>query len=182
MKLYLKDMVSSPRKQAKLELKSPFALIESEMVKQTRDLHKKKQRKIKSKVLPLGLKLHSSNKISLVEKVKDVIKEMLGYTDGFQVVSYSAYISKKLHHDYTYLANIFSEVNGISIQQYIIHSKIERVKFYFLTSDISLTEISYLLHYSSVAHLSSQFKKITGFCPSSYKQIHNKKVNLLEID
>ncbi|MBZ9786405.1 AraC family transcriptional regulator [Psychroflexus sp. CAK57W] len=172
------------KKQVKVELKNlkkPFEYINNKIAEPSKNLNQKSHNDLKNRLSPLGLKVHSSNKIKLVDQVKATIKEMLKNADKYQVLNCSSYISMKLSHDYTYLANIFSEVNGISIQQYIIHCKIERVKFYFLTSDISLTEISYLLHYSSVAHLSSQFKKTTGHCPSSYKQILNQKINMLGI-
>ena len=90
------------------------------------------------------------------------------------------FLSEKLKHDYTYLANLFSEVQGITIEKYIIAHKIERVKELLVYNELSLTEISYLMHYSSVAHLSTQFKKVTGLTPSHFKQLKNKKRNMLE--
>jgi AraC-like DNA-binding protein len=105
---------------------------------------------------------------------------MIHYTDEVPKVNYSEYISQKLNYDYTYLANIFSEVKGITVQQYIINHKIERVKELLLYNELSLTEISYKLHYSSVAHLSNQFKKVTGLSPSYFKQIKQKRVQNLE--
>ncbi|MGB5378739.1 helix-turn-helix domain-containing protein, partial [Muriicola sp.] len=94
--------------------------------------------------------------------------------------NYSNYISEKLGYDYTYLANSFSEVKGITIQQFIILNKIEKVKELILYDELNLTEISYKLHYSSVAHLSNQFKKITGLTPTFYKNIHGKRKENLE--
>jgi AraC-like DNA-binding protein len=95
-------------------------------------------------------------------------------------VNYSDYISQKLGYDYTYLANIFSEVKGITIQQYIILNKIEKVKELLLYDELNLTEISYRLHYSSVAHLSNQFKKITGLTPTFFKRLQKKRNENLE--
>ena len=95
-------------------------------------------------------------------------------------MNYSDYVSEKLGHDYTYLANMFSEVKGITIQQFIIIHKIERVKEMLIYDELNLTEISYKLHYSSVAHLSNQFKKITGLTPTFYKQLKNKRKQNLE--
>ena len=112
------------------------------------------------------------------EKIKDVIVEMVHYTDEFPKVNYSNYISEKLHQDYTYLSNIFSEVKGITIQQYIINHKIERVKELLLYDELNLSEIAYLLNYSSVAHLSGQFKKVTGLTPSMFKRIVDKRRRL----
>ncbi|MCW3077620.1 MAG: AraC family transcriptional regulator, partial [Bacteroidetes bacterium] len=109
-----------------------------------------------------------------------VITEMIHYSDELPKINYSDYISEKLHYDYTYLSNIFSEVKGITIQQYIIINKIERVKELLLYDELNLTEISYKLHYSSVAHLSNQFKKVTGLSPSFYKQLKQKRNGNLE--
>ncbi len=92
----------------------------------------------------------------------------------------SDYISKKLHYDYTYLSNIFSEIKGITLQQFIIIQKIERVKELLLYNELNLTEISYKMHYSSVAHLSNQFKKVTGLSPSFFKQLKQKRKELLQ--
>lgn len=127
-----------------------------------------------------GLELLDNNRNILIEKIKAVIIEMIHYSKDQPKVNYSDYISKKLGYDYTYLANTFSEVKGITIQQYIIHHKIERVKELLLYEDLNLTEISYQLHYSSVAHLSNQFKKITGLAPSYFKSLKNKKLKNLE--
>ena len=105
---------------------------------------------------------------------------MIHYSDELPKVNYSEYISEKLGYDYTYLANTFSEVKGITIQQFIINHKIEKVKELLLYDELNLTEISYKLHYSSVAHLSNQFKKVTGLSPSFYKQLRQKRKNNLE--
>lgn len=126
-----------------------------------------------------GLELLDDKKSILIEKIKDVIIEMVHYTDTLPKVNYSDYISEKLSHDYTYLSNIFSEVKGITIQQYIINHKIERVKELLLYDEMNLTEITYLLNYSSVAHLSSQFKKVTGLSPSFFKQLKKKRKSRL---
>ncbi len=106
---------------------------------------------------------------------------MVQYSDKYPGINYSEYLSEKLNYDYTYLSNTFSEVNGITIQQYIIRNKIERVKELILIDDLNLTEISYKLNYSSVAHLSGQFKKVTGFSPSGFKILNQKRVALMEI-
>jgi AraC-like DNA-binding protein len=131
-------------------------------------------------LLRSGLELLSDKRTILIEKIKIVVVEMVHYSDELPVVNYSAYISDKLGYDYTYLANIFSEVNGITLQQYIINHKIERVKELLLYDELSLTEISYKLHYSSVAHLSNQFKKVTGLSPSFYKSLKQKRRENLE--
>jgi AraC-like DNA-binding protein len=105
---------------------------------------------------------------------------MIHYADELPTVNYSDYISQKLNHDYTYLSNMFSEVKGITIQQFIIIHKIERVKELLLYNELNLTEISYKLNYSSVAHLSNQFKKITGLSPTYFKNLKQKRKQTLE--
>jgi AraC-like DNA-binding protein len=127
-----------------------------------------------------GLKLLDDKRQIIIERIKAVIIEMIHYSDELPKENYSDYISEKLGYDYTYLAVIFSEVKGITIQQYIILNKIERVKELLLYDELNLSEISYLLHYSSVAHLSNQFKKITGLTPSYYKKLKEKRFGNLE--
>src|SRR5260370_22238252 len=116
----------------------------------------------------------------LIEKIKNVIKEMIHHSEVLLKMNYSDYLSEKLQYDYTYLSNLFSEVKGITIQQFIIVHKIERAKELLLYDELTLTEISYKLHYSSVAHLSNQFKKITGLTPSDYKKMKDKKRRPIE--
>ncbi len=126
---------------------------------------------LKKMLLKSGLELLDDKKIILIERIKNVITEMIHYTDEIPKTNYSDYISDKLGYDYTYLANTFSEVKGITIQQYIIINKIEKVKELILYDELNLTEIAFRLHYSSVAHLSGQFKKITGLTPSFFKKL-----------
>ena len=135
---------------------------------------------LKAGLLQSGLELMDDKKAVLIEKIKNVIIEMVHYADEFPKTNYSDYISEKLNHDYTYLSNIFSEVKGITIQQFIIIHKIERAKELLLYDELNLTEISYRLNYSSVAHLSNQFKKITGLTPSHFKALKDKRRNPIE--
>ncbi len=135
---------------------------------------------LRKKLLKSGLELLESKRSILIEKIKNVIIELIHYSDELPKVNYSDYVSDKLGYDYTYLANTFSEVKGITIQQFIIIHKIERVKELLIYEELSLTEISYKMHYSSVAHLSNQFKKITGLTPTFYKQLKNKRRQNLE--
>ena len=116
----------------------------------------------------------------IIEKIKSIIVEMVHYSDELPSVNYSDYISEKLGYDYTYLANIFSEVKGMTIQNFIILNKIERVKELLLYDELNLTEISYKLNYSSVAHLSNQFKKVTGLTPSYFKKLKKERFRNLE--
>ena len=133
---------------------------------------------LKTNLLKSGLELLDDKKSILIEKIKNVITEMIHYSDELPKVNYSEYLSEKLHYDYTYLSNVFSEVKGINIQHYIIINKIERVKELLLYNELNLTEISYKMQYSSVAHLSSQFKKVTGLSPSYYRLLKQKRDNL----
>ncbi len=127
-----------------------------------------------------GLQLMENKKSILVEKVKSAIIELVHYTDEPIKVNLSDYLSEKLNYDYTYLANLFSEVKGITIEKFYLTHKIERVKELIVYDELNLTEIAYMMNYSSVAHLSNQFKKITGLTPSHFKEIKNKRRDTLE--
>ncbi|MCC6371868.1 MAG: helix-turn-helix transcriptional regulator [Bacteroidia bacterium] len=135
---------------------------------------------LKKGLLTSGLELMDDKKSVLIEKIKNAITEMVHYSEELPKVNYSDFLSQKLNYDYTYLSNIFSEMKGITIQQFIIINKIERVKELLLYEELNLTEISYKMHYSSVAHLSNQFKKITGLSPSHYMQLKDKRRKPLE--
>jgi len=127
-----------------------------------------------------GLELLDDKRNILVEKIKSIIIEMIHYSDEVPEVNDSDYISEKLGYDYTYLSNTFSAVKGITIQQYIIQHKIERAKELLLYDELNLTEIAYRLNYSSVAHLSNQFKKVTGLTPTYFKELKEKRQRNLE--
>lgn len=127
-----------------------------------------------------GLELMDDKRAILIEKIINVIIEMIHNLNDSIKVNHSDYISEKLKMDYTYLSNIFSEVKGITIQQYIIIHKIEKVKELMMYGELNLTEIAYQLNYSSVAHLSNQFKKITGFPPSHFKKLKDKRRRPIE--
>ena len=135
---------------------------------------------LKIALLPSGLEIMDDKRAVLIEKIQNVITQMIHHSDEGPKVNYSDYISSKLNYDYTYLSNLFSEVKGITIQQFIIHHKIERAKELLCYEELNLTEISFKLHYSSVAHLSNQFKKVTGLSPSEYKQLKDKRRNPIE--
>lgn len=184
MNLYIKFMVSLRCKLlVKEELQKlgfRFGTIDLGVVELLESITPAQHEQFKANLLRFGLELLDDKKAILIEKIKNVIIEMIHYSDELPKVNYSDYISEKLGLDYTYLANVFSEVKGITIQQFIIIHKIERVKELLLYDELNLTEISYMLHYSSVAHLSNQFKKITGLTPSFYKQLKQKRNDNLE--
>jgi len=126
-----------------------------------------------------GLEVIDDKKSILIERIQNVVVEMIHYTDELPKINFSDHISEKLGYDYTYLSNMFAEVKGITLQHYIIMHRIEKAKELLLYNELNLTEISYRLQYSSVAHLSYQFKKITGLTPTFYKKMkHKRKVNL----
>jgi len=129
----------------------------------------------KYKLLEYGLQIVEDKKAILIERIKATILRMIHSSEEIPKMKYSCYLSQMLDHDYTYMANLFSELEGMTIEQYIISNKIERVKELIIFDELTLTEIAYRLHYSSVAHLSNQFKKITGYSPSFFKSMRRPK-------
>ena len=184
MKLYIKYMVSLRCKiMLQEELKKlglHYVIVDLGMVEILEDISQYQREELKKNLLKSGLELLDDKKSILIEKIKAVITEIIHLSDELQQENFSDIISKKLGYNYTYLANTFSEVKGITIQQFIIIHKIERVKELLLYEELNLTEISYKLNYSSVAHLSNQFKKVTGLSPSFYKQLKQKRKQNLE--
>lgn len=184
MVLYIKYMVSLRCKMmVKEELKKlglHYVIVELGRVEILEDISSEKYALLDLNLHKSGLELLDNNRSILIERIKNVIVEMVHYSDEIPRLNYSDYISEKLNHDYTYLSNIFSEVQGITIQQYVIIHKIERVKELLLYDELNLTEIAFMLNYSSVAHLSNQFKKVTGLSPSFFKQMKHKRRQNLE--
>lgn len=184
MVLYIKYMVSLRCKmvvKAALEdMGIHFRMIDLGTVEIMDDITEKQRKSLYQTLSKSGLELMDDKKAVLIEKIKNIIIEMVHYTDEIPKVNYSLYISEKLHLDYTYLSKTFSEVKGITIEQYIISHKIERVKELLLYDELNLTQISYIMNYSSVAHLSKQFKKVTGLTPSFFKQLKDKRRIALE--
>jgi AraC-like DNA-binding protein len=178
LKLFIKYMVSNRCKLAVKEeltkLGIHFIVVDMGEVEIMEDLTSEQTKALQAGLHSSGLELMDDKKSVLIEKIKNVITEMIHNSEDVPKVNYSDFISEKLNYDYTYLSNLFSEVKGITIQQFIIVHKIERAKELLFYGELNLTEISYKLHYSSVAHLSNQFKKITGLSPSAYKQLKDK--------
>jgi AraC-like DNA-binding protein len=127
-----------------------------------------------------GFELMDDKKAIMIERIKNVIVEMVHHANERPKTNTSDFISEKLSYDYTYLSNMFSEVTGTTIAHFIIAHKIERVKELIIYDEFTLTEISYQMNYSSVAHLSNQFRKITGLSPSHFKQLKSKRRTLIE--
>ncbi len=184
MKLYIKNMVSLRCKlMIKEELRKldlHYTTVELGMVEIIENTTLEQYDTLKKNLSEMGLELMDDNRSILNEKIINVIVEMIHYSEELPEIKYSEYISHKMGYCYTYLANTFIKVKGITIRQFIINHKIEKVKEMLLYDELSLTEISYRLKYSSVSHLSNQFKKTTGFSPSYYKQIKQMRTCNLE--
>ncbi|MBA2584099.1 MAG: helix-turn-helix transcriptional regulator [Bacteroidetes bacterium] len=135
---------------------------------------------LKTGLLEAGLELMDDKRAVLIEKIKTVIVEMVHHTEEIIKVNFSTYLSEKLNHDYTYLSNLFSELQGTTIEQFIICHKIERIKELMIYGELNITEIAWKMNYSSVAHLSNQFKKITGLSPSHFKKLKNQRRKPIE--
>ena len=186
MKLYIKYMVSNRCKTLvqqelfNLGLQSEYVVVDLGMVDLHKDITNIQMEQLKENLSKAGLELLDDSKSILIDKIKKLITDMIHSSKEQPKVNYSVHISEKLGYNYTYLANIFSEVKGITIQQFIIIHKIEKAKELLFYDKLSLTEIAHRLHYSSVAHLSSQFKKVTGLSPKFYKHIKDKREGVLE--
>ena len=167
-------------KEALRNLGLHFIVVELGEIEIMEDMTLQEREQLKIVLLKSGLELMDDKKAILIEKIKNVITKMIHYSEELPKMNYSDYISEKMQYDYTYLSNLFSEVKGITIQQFIIIHKIEKAKELLLYDELNLTEISYQLHYSSVAHLSNQFKKITGLSPSHFKKLKNKRRSPIE--
>lgn len=183
-KLYIKYMVSLRCKlMVKEELKKlgiRYVVVDLGVVEILEDITPEQRMQLKANLHKTGLELLDDKRSILIERIKNVVVEMIHYSEELPKVNFSDYISEKLGYDYTYLSNIFSEVKGITLQQYIIVHRIEKVKELLLYDELNLTEISYRLQYSSVAHLSNQFKKVTGLSPTFYKRLKQKRESNLE--
>ncbi|MEJ7646443.1 MAG: helix-turn-helix domain-containing protein [Chryseolinea sp.] len=184
MKLYIKYMVSLRCKMIVKEELTRLGINETALdlgvVELTEAITEEQRQQLKESLERSGLELLDDKRSILIEKIKTAIIEMVHHSDELPKVNYSDYISEKLNYDYTYLSNIFSEVKGTTIQHFIIMHKIEKVKELLLYDQLNLSEISFKLHYSSVAHLSNQFKKITGLSPSFFKKLGRKRADNLE--
>lgn len=146
----------------------------------TENLSALKNQQLRTALQKWDFEFMDDRKAILVERIKTVIIEMIHLSNELPKTNYSDYISKKLLHDYTYLSNVFSEVENITIEHFIIAHKIEKVKELLLYEEYNITEIARMLNYSNIAHLSNQFKKVTGFTPTFFKAMKNKHRTSLE--
>ena len=184
MKLLIKNMVSLRCKMiVKSELEKlglHFTIVELGEVAISEKLTIKKQQELSAALARYGLELMEDKKSILIEKIKNIVVEMIHYSDEPPTINFSNFLSEKLGYDYNYLSNLFSEVKGTTIEHYIISHKIEKAKELLIYNELTLTEIAYKLHYSSVAHLSNQFKKVTGLTPTFFKNMRYKRLTARE--
>jgi YesN/AraC family two-component response regulator len=186
VKIYIKYMVSARCKMiVKSELKKlglHYGSVDLGVAEILDNITTTQQIQLKAALLNSGLELLDIRKSILVERIKSVVVELVHHSERVPKINFSVYLSRMLQYDYTYLANVFSEVTGTTIEHYLIANKIERVKELLLSDKLNLTQISKMLNYSSVAHLSNQFKKVTGLTTSSFKHVNLRKVtNLQEV-
>jgi YesN/AraC family two-component response regulator len=157
----------------KLELKTNSITLGE--VSFDKDLTLAERNKFEEALIPLGFELIDDKKSRIIEKIKNVIIDLVHYKGDDLKTNLSDVLSHELHHDYNYLSNLFSEVEGTTIEKYFIAQKIEKVKELLVYDELSLSEIAFKLNYSSVAYLSNQFKKVTGLTPSHFKEIREHK-------
>ena len=186
MILYIKNMVCSRCNMVVRDELLKFGLhpvsVHLGEVEITEDLHSQKKKALNNILQSFGFELIDDKKSKLIEKIKTTIVDLVHYSKGQLNVKLSDHLSKKLHHDYNYLSNLFSEVEGTTIEKYLISQKIEKVKELLKYDELSLSQIADRLGYSSVAYLSNQFKKLTGLTPTFYKSLRqNKRKNLEDL-
>jgi len=177
-------MVSNRCKMAvKEELKKlglHYIVVELGEVDIMETISNEQREELKAGLFDSGLELMDDRRAVLIEKIKTVIIDMVHHSDEMIKTNFSDYLSEKLNHDYTYLANLFSEIQGITIEHFIINHKIERIKELIIYDELNITEIAWKMNYSSVAHLSNQFKKVTGLSPTHFKQLKDKRRSQIE--
>ncbi len=176
LKLYIKNMVCHRCKMVvKAELEGlhlhPLTIALGEVVIEEQDLSKEQQEGLSEALEGVGFQLMDDRRSKLIESIKTFIIDAVHYKDEQPAKNYSELLSQHLHHDYSYLSNLFSGVEGITIEQYIINQKVEKVKELLMYDEMSLSQIAVHLGYSSTAHLSAQFKKLTGLTPSGFKKL-----------
>ena len=184
LKIYIKYMVSARCKIAVKETLEKMGLhyifVELGEVELMEALSAGQKILLKTALIAVGLDLVDDRKSVLIEKIKNIIIENIHYSDEKMIINFSVFLSKKLEYDYTYMANLFSDIQGVTIEQFIIAHKIERVKELIIYGELNMTEIAWKMNYSSVAHLSNQFKKVTGLSPTHFKNLKIKRRNPLE--
>jgi len=167
-------------KEALRKLQLHFVVVDLGEVDIMENLNEEQRAQLKLELFNSGLELMDDKRAMLIEKIKNIIIEMVHHSEEAIKINFSDFLSEKLKHNYTYLANLFSEVQGTTIEQFIIIHKIERIKELIIYGELNITEIAWKMNYSSVAHLSNQFKKVTGLTPSHFKQLKDKRRSPIE--
>ena len=157
-----------------------FIFVDLGEVEIMEDLNEERRVQVKKALLNSGFELMDDKRAVLIEKIKTAIIEMVQHSEECIKTNFSKYLSEKMNHDYTYLSNLFSEVQGTTIEQFIISHKIERIKELIIYGELNISEIAWKMNYSSVAHLSNQFKKVTGLSPSHFKKLKEKRRRPIE--
>ena len=166
-------------KEALKKLGLHFIVVDLGEVEIMEDIHEDQRTQLKSTLLNAGLELMDDKRAMLIEKIKNVIIEMIHHSDEIIKVNFSSFLSDKLDYGYPYLASLFSEVQT-TIEQFVIIHKIERIKELIIYGELNITEIAWKMNYSSVAHLSNQFKKVTGLSPTHFKKLKDKRRSPIE--
>lgn len=173
MKLYVKHMVSNRCKMLVMEelnkLQLRYVTVELGVIDCIGLITTEKRKLIGIALKGSGLELIEDQREILIEQIKTAIIQLIHYSDGQPKINFSDYLSKKLNYNYTYLSNLFTESEGSTIEHFIIAHKIERVKELISYNELTFSEIAFMLHYSSIGHLSNQFKKVTGSTLSFYR-------------
>lgn len=184
MKLHIKYMVSN---RCKMVVKSAlktlgvhFVMLELGEVEIMERLSLEQRDFLKIELENAGLELIDDKRSILIEKIKNTVIDMIHHSDEIIKVNVSVFLSEKLKHDYTYMANLFSQIQGISIEQFIILHKVEKIKELLIYGELNISEIAYKMNYSSSAHLCTQFKKVTGLTPSHFKRLKNQRRKSIE--
>lgn len=156
-----------------------FVFVDLGAVETMEELSTEQFKQLKSILLELGLELMEDKKAELVQRVKQLILDMIYHNEEEMKMSFTTYLSEQTGHDYPYLSNLFLESQGVTIQQFMIIHKVERIKELIIYGELSITEITWKMNYSSVAHLSNQFKKITGLTPTHFRQLKEKRLQTM---
>ncbi len=152
-----------------------FIIVDLGEIEIMENISSNERNELKKHLLEAGYELMDDKKAILIEKIRNAVIDVVHYTQEGLKTNFSDFLSEKLNHDYTYMANLFSELQGTTIEQFIILHKIERIKELIIDDELNITEIAWKMNYSSVAHLSTQFKKMTGLTPSHFKQLKEKR-------
>jgi AraC-like DNA-binding protein len=157
-----------------------FIMVDLGEVEIMENISEEQREQVKIALLNSGFELMDSKRAVLIEKIKNTVIEMVHHSDDLIKTNFSNFLSEKLNHDYTYLANLFSAIQGTTIEQFIIAHKIERIKELIIYGELNITEIAWKMNYSSVPHLSNQFKKMTGLTPSHFKKMKDQRRSPIE--